>query len=165
MIVIGLASVVLLGWVLLTSGKSTDAEDGIMAGWNMDLIKYKSPYIGDASNASNLLNELPFGEHKQKLVLHTDEEPYGLTAEYDLTRYRNTEDHDFIYKTFRRNSVVMFSLIDNLDFTCFSVKMRDSSNSYEFTRSDLQIYFDRDLREYSKSEREFAVLLIQMPGF
>ncbi len=156
---IGILCVVILGGALLTNDKSTNTEDGIIAGWDIDLLKYKSPYIRDASNVSNLLNELPFGEYKDKLALDTEKEPYGLSANYDLTKFH--ESHmDFIYKTILRNSAVLFCLIENLDTIRYNIKMGNSSYNYEFTRNALQkIYFDQDLRAYSKNQEEFAKLI------
>ncbi|SFH15008.1 protein of unknown function [Desulfotomaculum arcticum] len=123
------------------------------------MLQYKSPYIGDASNVSNLLNELPFGEYKNKISLDTEKEPYGLSADYDLTQFHES-DMDFIYKTILRNSAVLFSLIENLDTIRYNIKMGNSSYNYEFTRSSLEkIYFDQDLREYSRDQGEFAKLI------
>jgi bla regulator protein BlaR1 len=163
---IGIICVVILCGVLLTNGKNANTKDRLtdinsimLAGYDAGaLLKYKSPYIGDASNVSNLLNTLPLGEYKKRISLDTEKEPYGLTADYDITQFKDSGT-DITEKGFLLNSVILFSLIDNLDIILYNVRDGSRSDNYSYTRSVLQIYFDRDLRDYSKDKKDFEKLL------
>ncbi|WP_084170995.1 DUF4825 domain-containing protein [Desulfofalx alkaliphila] len=163
---LGLLCIALLSGVLLTKAKGINPGDETaadlsarMADYEANvLLKYKSPYIGNASNVSNLLSTLPLGEYKQGIALDTEEEPYGLNVNYHITELPYI-DRDYINKYFRTNSVVLFSLIDNLDVIGYKVKVEDKDYHYQYTRDSLQGNFEQDLREYSKDKNQFENLL------
>ncbi len=165
--VMGIFCVVLLCGVLLTNGrhastrdKITDKNSIMLAGYDASiLLKYKSPYIGDNSNISNLLSALPLGECKKGISLDTEKEPYGLTVNYELTQEFQWIDIDLESAVLLPNSMIIFSLIDNLDKIQYNIREGEGGKKYTYTRSSLQIYFERDLRDYTNNKNEFEGFL------
>lgn len=164
-----LMMVLVIGLMCLTSansagarGKGTDGNSVLMGDYDVDrLLNYKFPYIGNASNVSNLLERLPLGEYKQKISLSTESEPFGITVYYNLVTLQKA-DMDIINQGFLPNSAILLSLIDNLDIIRYNIQEGNSSYTYIYTRSMLQKYFDRDIREYAKDKKDFTVFLSKL---
>lgn len=172
-ILLGILCISVLSTVLLTNGKYSDTKKQNMSGNKLvteqydaeNLYKFKSPYIGDASNVSNLLNTLPLNSYKGKIQLATESKPYGLSVDYNMTDYKstgmNTEAKEgTIEKTLLSNSSILFSLIDNLDIISYNIEGGNKTNEYTFSRDDVQFYFSKNLGEYSKEKDQFKELII-----
>ncbi|MBU5427673.1 DUF4825 domain-containing protein [Tissierella pigra] len=93
-----------------------------------DLYKLKGTYIGDNSKVSNIINFLDFPEEliPVGIELFTKEEPYGLQINFKSsveTRSKyiaTSSDH-----IWRSQSLILFSLIDNLDYIKYAIDGED----------------------------------------
>jgi len=82
-----------------------------------NIIKYNSPYIGDNSNTSNLINDLPLSQYGYTLEI--DSNNFGLIINYHITDWYINENH-YLEKSLIYNSISLFSLIDNLEYINFN---------------------------------------------
>lgn len=174
---LGILAVLLLvvsAFLLLTNGKN-EGKNNIYAKnklikindntLNM-LLKHRSRYIGNASNASNLLDKLPYGRMKEGIELDTAQKPYGITVNYRLKDIDTAnQDTDTLIKNNVKpvlldNALILFSLIENVDIVKFKILPADLVVQYE--RSQLQQYFDREFWEYSASKEDFERFLLDI---
>lgn len=165
-IMTGVLCMVLLGGSVLTNGmgaagetKNHGGKTAVLSEYDADsLYKHKSRYIGDANNVSNLLEKLPFGNHKSGISLATEKSPYGITINIDLTKA--DVDLQRMETAFRNNAFILFALIDNVEDVSFAVAgMMTEEQNYHYSRTDAQKYFTDDLREYGKDVRTFEAFL------
>jgi hypothetical protein len=121
------------------------------------LLKHKTAYVGDNSKVVNLIGSLPYADLRLEVSLQTGSVPYGITVNYDLrgVNYDTAE----IKSALLDNAVLMFALIDNVDVITFKVIEPHQTFEYQFLRTELQTYFDRDLREYAKDVNNLEALL------
>lgn len=154
---------IVLGGISLTNGISSRNTEGsrdipLLLGYNEEeLFKYKSKYIGDASNISNLLNQLEFSRVRKEISLHTSNEPYGVTVNYDFTNIiMGAEEAEL---ALYNNALVMFVLIENLDNIYFNTTNDIGEQKYEFSRNEVQKSFSNSLWEYSKDIESFKEFL------
>lgn len=156
----GILSVVLLSIVLLTNPLTANGPDeiGETKRYHVDtLIKYKNPYVGDASNVGNLISQLPYAEFRQGMSLQTENTPYGITAKYDFTA--SDINLSLVESNLNNNALVMFALIDNVDLIDFDLTTDNGEQKLQFTREKIQQNYDKDLREYATEESELEILL------
>lgn len=100
-----------------------------ISGYN-NIKKYKNPYIGNNSNISNLLNNLPLNEFGY--VFKIDSKNLELTINYNTTDWYNNDM--YIEKSLIYNSVSIFSLIDNVQ----TIQYNFSGSSYTVTRKTVK---------------------------
>lgn len=171
------AVLVVLGFVLLTNGQNDGNGNNIGGAAKGDnnspkilineddlnnLLKHRSKYIGDASNVSNLLNKLPYGDRKNGISLETDSSPYGITVNYNLEDAEKIQDKvHLIEPVLIDNALILFSLIENVETVNFNIL---SANGYkfQFTRTEMQEYFDKELWAYSNDKRTFEEFLMDI---
>lgn len=164
-LLIGVLCVAVLSGILLTNGLTKDNSTGekgnesiLVNGYNaVDLFKFKSAYVGDNSNVVNLLSTLPFGNLHREVSLKTSSRPYGISAKYDLSV--SSLSIEAIEATFRKNSTVIFALIDNVDEISFDYGSVYEKRNYKCTREQIKKSYDKDLREYAKDVKEFETLI------
>ena len=80
----------------------------------------KGTYIGDNSKVASIIHLLDFPDDLaySGIELFTDEKPYGLRINFEAhddvigTQYMSISSDHF----WRRESLILFSLIDNLDY-------------------------------------------------
>lgn len=153
----------LFGFILLTNGKDTKANPDnstVIDDKELNkLLEHRSKYIGDASNVSNLLNELPYAGNKQGIELETDGKPYGITIYYRLEDIKASDEETIknVKSVLQDNALILFSLIENVDTVNYNIK--PANLELQFKRSSLQQYFDRKLWEYSGGREEFEEFL------
>lgn len=137
---IGVVIVLSLGSVLLTSAKDNNEKE---VDYATSLYEYKNKYIGNFSNTLNIVNELPLSKYYNQIELITEKEPYGLKVFYDI----NDKDlsKDKIERDLYSSSVILFSLIDNLENTIFNIKSFDKNYTVEYKREDISKMFDTDI--------------------
>lgn len=171
------AVLVVLSFALLTNGQNDGKDnniEGIAKGDNNsrkilindddlnNFLKHRSKYIGDASNVSNLLNKLPYGDRKNGISLETDRSPYGITVNYNLDDVDNIQENvHLIEPTLIDNALIIFSLIENVETVNFNI-LSEKEYKFQFTRTEMQEYFDKDLWEYSSNKRSFADFLMDI---
>lgn len=144
------------------------------------LLSLKTPYIGDHSKVGRILGSLPLAEYGSGLELHTKEEPYGLTMNYDLTAFGDRifkprpdkamtdssgwDLNPYLNEQLYKNSAILLSLIDN----CSKVELKitglsDSGVPYTYyylmDRETLQKELSRDPRTFTESPEAFAEFL------
>lgn len=131
-----------------------------------ELLKHRSRYIGNASNAGNLLDKLPYGRMKEGIELDTAQKPYGITVKYRLENIdAANQDTDALIENNVKpvlldNALILFSLIENVDIVKFNILPANIVVQYE--RSQLQQYFDRELWEYSAGKEDFEMFLLDI---
>ncbi len=120
------------------------------------LIVGKTPYVGNNSKVISLIDAMPLpaGIVRDTVELHTASPPYGITINLimDGTSKVRTMDKDTFYK----NSILLFSLIDNADTINWNIP--DNSNNYHgtypsltFTREMAEKLAGGDVRSYADS--------------
>lgn len=93
-----------------------------------ELYKLKGTYIGDNSKVSKIISLLDFPEEltPNGIALFTKEEPYGLQINFKAdsaiqAKYISMSS-DYVW---RPQSLILFSLIDNLDYIKYSIDNGD----------------------------------------
>ncbi len=99
-----------------------------------NIIKYKSKYVGDNSNDSNLISALPLSEYGYSFEIDTNN--LGLIINYHITDWYINENY-YLEKSIVYNSVSIFSLIDNVKY----IKYNFSGKTYEVKRTDVENKF------------------------
>ena len=95
-----------------------------------NIIKYKNKYVGNNSNTSNLIANLPLSEYGY--VIEIDSKNNGITIDYHITDWYINEDK-YLEKALLYNTVSIFSLIDNVDY----IKYNFSGRTYMAYRKDV----------------------------
>ena len=96
-----------------------------------NIIKYKSKYVGDNSNDSNLINNLPLSEYGYTFEI--DSENLGLKINYHITDWY-IKDNLYLQKSLIYNSVSIISLIDNVEY----IEYNFTGNSYKVSRDIIE---------------------------
>ncbi len=99
-----------------------------------NIIQYKSKYIGDNSNAGNLIGSLPLSEYGY--VFQIDSYGLGLTIDYHVTDWY-IDDNLYMKRSLIYNSVSIFSLIDNVSYINYNF----SGRSYRINRSTVETLY------------------------
>lgn len=126
---------------LLISGCSDKTDDSIFV--------YKDSYVGDASAVGNSASRLQGAEHYKGFELQTTEEPYGIILNYDDSNSELDEKETAVY-----NATYLFALIRNADWITFRFNERE----YTVTRSAMQEWYGKDLRELENEEETEQLL-------
>ena len=164
--IIAVVLIMVFSLVLLTNGqhsvKSNNEAGGNSPGKLTEdidkLLVHRSQYIADASNVGNLLNKLPYGDRKNGISLNTDSKPYGITINYTLD---SADKQQNIKPVLLDNALVVFSLIENVDYVVFSIKSNEQ-HEYKYSREELQKNFDKDLWDYSADSKIFGEFLMNI---
>lgn len=133
--VIGITLILLIGVFYVLDSNQKQVKQGDMEQLHVKthsfqkVLAYQSDYMGDASNISNLFNNLPFSDHKGTIELDSD--TFTFIVNYDGT----SDDKVVIY-----NTTAAFVLIKNLE----NVDMRFSDRSYVITRKQVEGWFGPD---------------------
>lgn len=90
------------------------SSQGASGGYAEKLYQYKGTYTGDNSKVSALVHTLDYIDLSVKSIeLKTDNEPYGITVNYEVDSRGNYRFPDHITTGWNKNAAVMFSLIPN----------------------------------------------------
>lgn len=104
-----------------------------------NVLKYKSKYMGDASNITNLNYNLPLCFIARTNELDSDNLKY-------IINYKESPDEigmDKVKRDLIYNATANFALIDNLEIIRFNF----TGNSYEINRSNIQSLYKDKLSE------------------
>ena len=96
-----------------------------------NIIQYKNKYVGNNSNDSHLIDNLPLAEYGY--VFEIDSENLELTIDYHITDWYVNENH-YLEKSLLYNSVSIFALIDNVEQITFNF----SGNRYIVSRKQIK---------------------------
>lgn len=143
--------IVILFTNYFSKGRTTDNNN------TLDLIKYKSAYVGDNSNIINLLGDLPLGNYRNEVSLETSTKPYGISVKYDLSV--SSLSIEAIEATFEKNATMIFALIDNVEQISFIYDPVNDEPDYVSDRAQIQKSYVNDLRSYTNDRKAFETLL------
>ncbi|MFF2754602.1 DUF4825 domain-containing protein [Psychrobacillus sp. NPDC058041] len=113
------------------------------------LLAYENNYLGNASNTSNLFNNLPLSNDKTGIAIDSDK--LTLIVNYDIPS-NSEEEKAVIY-----NTTAAFVLIKNLE----EIEMRFSSRSYLVKRDNVEKWFGHDYTKLINPETFME--LVQKP--
>ncbi len=95
-----------------------------------NIIQYQNKYVGNNSNDSHLIDNLPLAEYGY--VFEIDSKNLGLTIDYHITDWYINENH-YLEKSLLYNSVSIFALIANVETITFNF----SSKTYTLSRKEI----------------------------
>lgn len=149
------------------------AAQPLYSGYNLEqLLANKTLYVGSASKVGGLIGGMPkpAGLIADGLELHTKAQPYGVTVHYvrnDSTGI--TEEGAGNGETFYRNSILLLSLIDNVDWITYSIG--DQAGGYDgavysitFTREQIDEQIGEDVRRHAADEAGLKRLIDRLPN-
>ncbi|RDI45746.1 DUF4825 domain-containing protein [Falsibacillus pallidus] len=119
-----------------------------------DLSKLQTPYVGNNSKVIQIAHSLPGGGLVKEISLQTKTASYGVTITYAS---KNSKQFDAFTQSGLKdkmltNAAACLILIDNADQVKMIVET-DPVQTYEYTRSELEKTFGRDLSEYTKNPK------------
>lgn len=123
------------------------------------LIANKTPYVGNNSKVVALIDALPLPEGLMRgtVELHTANPPYGITINMIMNDASNiTSDGVLNSDVFYRNSILLFSLIDNIDVISCNLADNTSKSGgaiivFTYTREMAEALVGEDVRSYAGS--------------
>ncbi|PRR84363.1 DUF4825 domain-containing protein [Clostridium vincentii] len=101
------------------------------------IMKYKSKYMGDNSNITNLFYNLPLNNISNTFELFPDK----LTVEVNYKESVENIDKDELENSLIYNTIASFALIDNLE----KINYNFTNSTYKFLRSDIEKMVGEDL--------------------
>ncbi len=131
------------------------------------LIANKTPYVGNNGKVVKLIDAMPLPEGitHDTVELHTEKEPYGITINLIMKDSSSVKVDGAISPIpFYPNSILLFSLIDNLDF--LEYKISDETGNYDgaiytqaFERQNTVALMYGDVRNYVESVQTLKNLI------
>lgn len=146
---------------LLSGCQSSEAKSANHSSINPKVLSAeKTPYVGDNSAVSGIVNKLPGAEHVKKLELETKEKPYGLTVVYgvkdgqDAAPFENswnpkTSDHLLL-----NNAAALLILIKNADWAELKIET-EQPQTIRVTRAELENLFGSNLASYAANAEKW----------
>lgn len=130
--------------ILALAGCSSAAKTQSAGG---DLFSLKNSYIGDNSAVGEIVRQLPASEKLDKIILETDQKPYGLHLSYHNTNQPISLDE--LKQTIVYNATFIFALIPNVERITFTVDQTD----FVLQRDELQKWYDeRELNQFESAD-------------
>ncbi len=156
-------SVILLGIVIFAAlylgagvgtGKvATSSVEGVkMSTYNLaEISKYKTPYVGDNSKVSAIVNNLPVPDNyfkQQYISMVTDKQPYKLNVYYEpkenvVRQWPIVSRDNVSFSNISKNALVLFCMIDNLDEVNFEFRDSQSDGKIEELKYNYSYTFVR----------------------
>jgi bla regulator protein BlaR1 len=143
------------------------------SGFDMDaLIDNRTPYIGTNSKVVALIDAMPLstGVARTSVELQTANQPYGITIHFELNeKSRVINARGAISENaFYPNAVMLFSLIDNVDFI-YCIFTDDANNealyTLNFSRGMVEERLGVDVRDYASNSSSLQGLIDQLRGY
>lgn len=125
------------------------------------LLECKDSYVGDNSKVHSIITNLPANEYSRGLELQTENKPYGINVKYN--NFKNVgvkfQDGTLISDSFgevlKKNAIVLFSLVKNVDVVTFSI---DNELEYTYKRDELG-KTNNELQDIVKSDSNLIEFL------
>lgn len=145
-----------------------ESSQSLYSGYNINqLMENKTLYVGSASKVGGLIGGMakPTGVEWNGMALQTKAQPYGVTVNYIMNdSIHGMEEREINNKTFLRNSILLLSLIDNVDIITYSFvdnlgQNNDMINTLKFTREQADKLFGMDVRYFAKDETSLRELI------
>ena len=139
----------------------------LYSGYHIEkLMKNKTLYVGNFSKVGGLLSGMPAptGLEWNGMALQTTTQPYGVTLNYltdnSVPEVDGAKKNNEIYY---RNSILLLSLIDNVDSITYSIDQNDGiAQTFTFTREQIDKLFEEDIRHYATDETTLRQLIDQL---
>lgn len=136
--------------IFLLNGCNSNVSNSNIS--NQGLLQYKDSYIGDNSAVVNIVRQLPESNHFDKVELHTNNKPYGMTLYYNNI---NTDDGQQKHREIVvHNATWIFTLVSNADWITFHI----DDQEYNISKEKLQNWYGLELRKVN-SEDELNTLI------
>ena len=104
--------------------KDTSNKEGVNI---VKLLEYKDSNIGDNTAITNIISNLPANTYNDGVELQTASKPYEVTI-----NYKGLEDVDLeLSDTMKKNAMIIFSLVKNVDIVNFSIVENGTTITYE----------------------------------
>ncbi|MBE7048544.1 MAG: DUF4825 domain-containing protein [Ruminococcaceae bacterium] len=132
------------------------------------LLQYKGTTIGDNTHVHQLVMEaLPAGIVLEGLSLETQTQPYGLHLNYVTTKAdQYLKDGHLDETVFYQNALVLFALVDNVDWITIHVQVGDSTKQLHYQRQKAEEQMEnQDLRDFAENEETFSQFTEDIPKF
>lgn len=129
------------------------------------LFQYKTDFIGDNINVSNIISNLqPHTDITyHSIQLQTAKQPYELSIYYTIDDSTSIKRKWAVsQETFYNDAVILLSLIQNLDEVTIYLEDKENPNfdsSFSFKREEIEKNFNQDIRFYAKEETTFSEFL------
>lgn len=145
-----------------------DSPQSLYSGYAVDqLMESKTNFVGDNSKVVTLIGEMPLpaGLESAGIELKTGSRPYELTINYSMKDAAGLmKDGAISMGIFYRNSILLFSLIDNADSIIHVVA--DNTGEYDgatysstFLREQIEEQLGEDVRQYAANETDLRQLI------
>ena len=108
------------------------------------ILKYKTKYMGAASNIINLFSTLPLIEGDTSFELFSE----TLTAQMNYKNAIANINENMVKKTLIYNSTAAFALVDNLEVINYNF----TDGEYKVLRSDVEKWYGTELLSLLSSE-------------
>lgn len=111
-------------------------SQSLYSGYDIDrLMENKTLYVGNTSKVVGLLDGMPEPAVLNGMALQTTAKPYGITVNYVIS---HSDEGEIDGEIFYRNSILLLSLIDNVDIITYSIfdspSQNNIVNSFTITR-------------------------------
>lgn len=130
------------------------------------LLENKTLYVGNFSKVSGLLSGMPepAGLKWNGMALQTTAQPYGVTVNYIMNdSVLELDEWEKNSEIYYRNSILLLSLIDNVDIITYSIDQNDGRiNTFTLTREQADKLFGNDVRSYASDEKSLQQLIDQL---
>ncbi|MEK3764367.1 DUF4825 domain-containing protein [Solibacillus sp. FSL K6-4121] len=126
--------------LFVLSGCSQNADS------KLNIFQYKNSYVGDNSAVGNIVNQLAHSNELKQISLHTKEQPYGITLEYNDITAKNANKE--IKETVIANATYLFALIQNVDWVTFKFP----ATEFTVTKTEIQHWYNIQLDGFENEE-------------
>lgn len=127
------------------------------------LYKYKTQYVGNASNVGNLAQYLYYSEYRNGMSLHTSSIPYSINLDYKVKPGDISQNGVYaVTDKMLKNAAIIFCLVGNVDIIAFTYDDGSGVYSFPFERELFNTEFKTDIRVYSSSFENFSKEFIPM---
>ncbi|WP_217560225.1 M56 family metallopeptidase [Paenibacillus sp. GbtcB18] len=140
----------------------------LYSGYDMEkLMENKTLYVGNHIKVGGLIGGMPRpnGLEGRGIELQTKAQPYGVTVYYvandDMAVLKDGPNSG---EAFYRNSILMLSLIDNVDWIAYSIAdpagpNDGSAHTFTLTREQAEKMLGEDIRSYGKDQTNLRQLI------
>lgn len=143
---------------------TTSSVEGVkMSTYNLEEIsKYKTPYVGDNSKVSAIVNNIPVPDSyfkQQYISMVTDKKPYTLNVYYEpkeniVREWPIVSRDNVTFSNISKNALVLFSMINNLDQVTFAFRgskseVKIDELKYNYTYSFIRATFEKKYGDLS----------------
>ncbi len=168
-VVVAAVVVTIIMIIALTSNpKYESSVPTALEGYNIDaLMSNKTSYVGNNSKVVALIDAMPLPEGmvRDTVVLQTSSQPYEITIKLIMNDASGiTREGAISEYAFLPNSILLFSLIDNVDMIHYKIVDHTGENdgaSYDltYTREMAEMLLEEDVRNYAKDADEVKNLI------